>query len=387
MWDWRLVLFFLLNLGVINSQTKCGIPNGTFLKQQKNLDQKIVGGVEVGYFKYPWYVALTREGEIYCGSTLIHEKYIVSAAHCYEDFFDQASAGKIKLENVLKPIFGVYNICNTHEPTQQRKKLAKVWIHEKYDKKGDYYDISLLKLKKKVDTNKFMPCCLPTKVYNSNTRPKEGLITGLGDQVFNDRNITCLAKEARILIYSDDVCKKTLTDPGQDPSKTPLIGAFCAGYLEGKVDACQGDSGGPLTILAPDSKYILLGVVSFGEGCAKPGHPGVYTDVSQYLDWIYKKSKIPRPSTTEPTIPTEPDETTSSTKTPKPTKPTTSDGSYSPSTYTFPDVIPTQPYIPDQNQKPPQVIIIVNKKNKNGTKSRHDNKRSNKKEKEKIKKE
>lgn len=64
---------------------------------------------------------------------------------------------------------------------------------------------------------------------------------------------------------------------------------LCAGELEGGKDSCQGDSGGPLFIkenFGIKQKFVLIGITSFGIGCAEPGLAGVYTKVGPYLSWI-----------------------------------------------------------------------------------------------------
>lgn len=60
---------------------------------------------------------------------------------------------------------------------------------------------------------------------------------------------------------------------------------FCAGYDEIAKDACQGDSGGPHVTRYRDT-YFITGIVSWGEGCAKRGKYGIYTQVSKYINWI-----------------------------------------------------------------------------------------------------
>ena len=65
----------------------------------------------------------------------------------------------------------------------------------------------------------------------------------------------------------------------------------CAGYKIGKKDACQGDSGGPL-FKSTGAGDVLIGATSWGEGCARPGRYGVWTKLSNVIDWI--KQKIPK---------------------------------------------------------------------------------------------
>lgn len=62
---------------------------------------------------------------------------------------------------------------------------------------------------------------------------------------------------------------------------------ICAGYKDGGRDSCLGDSGGPLIMIDGNEKQPrLVGVVSFGKGCADPKHPGVYGRVTAVRKWI-----------------------------------------------------------------------------------------------------
>ncbi|KAL4716264.1 hypothetical protein ACJJTC_014744 [Scirpophaga incertulas] len=84
-----------------------------------------------------------------------------------------------------------------------------------------------------------------------------------------------------VRILSNEECHKT------DYRNRITKNMLCAGEPEGGRDACQGDSGGPLHIVnCANERYDTVGVVSWGEGCARPNKPGVYTRVNRYLTWI-----------------------------------------------------------------------------------------------------
>jgi len=89
-------------------------------------------------------------------------------------------------------------------------------------------------------------------------------------------------RQVVVPIISQDACResygKNLTD-----------NMMCAGYMEGGKDSCQGDSGGPLVCKKGD-RWWQYGITSWGEGCAKPNFPGIYSDVVKFLPWITKNT-------------------------------------------------------------------------------------------------
>eukprot|EP00072_Mus_musculus_P062336 XP_011243711.1 PREDICTED: acrosin isoform X3 [Mus musculus] len=91
--------------------------------------------------------------------------------------------------------------------------------------------------------------------------------------------------EARVDLIDLDLCNSTQWYNGRVTSTN-----VCAGYPEGKIDTCQGDSGGPLMCRDNvDSPFVVVGITSWGVGCARAKRPGVYTATWDYLDWIASK--------------------------------------------------------------------------------------------------
>jgi len=91
-----------------------------------------------------------------------------------------------------------------------------------------------------------------------------------------------------LTIYPNDFCSDVSPSIVKDWNMQ-----LCCGDLKGERDACHGDSGGGLYIernISSISRYTIDGIVSYGEQCASPMKPGIYTRVSNYIDWIRENS-------------------------------------------------------------------------------------------------
>ena len=146
----------------------------------------------------------------------------------------------------------------------------------------------LLKLKKPVKLrdkgsgNEVIPVCLP-KVGDEKVdlSGKKATISGWGLADEKAGATTKILQKLDIPIIDWKKCQHLLSEFGFSENM------FCAGYEEGGKDACQGDSGGPL-VLKKDDKFVQIGVVSWGEGCARKGRPGVYVKLASKSDFPHK---------------------------------------------------------------------------------------------------
>ncbi|XP_063076715.1 serine protease 33-like [Engraulis encrasicolus] len=243
-----------------------------------SLRSAVVGGHDAERGSWPWMVYVyIMEGPMTqpCGGSVITDQWVLTAGHCiYEPpklLNPDPETSYVRLgEWKLK------------KPIGEKVKIQRFILHPDYKSAAGinnmpYNDIALLQLESRISFNSYIsPVALPGPRDNIN--PHKCWVTGWGNvkeklKLTGDRTL----QELQVPLQDDAICRTMY------PKVTK--GMLCAGYLEGGKDACQGDSGGPL-VCESFGVFVQVGVVSFGEGCARANRTGVYTRVEHYLPFI-----------------------------------------------------------------------------------------------------
>ncbi|XP_062991786.1 plasma kallikrein-like isoform X2 [Elgaria multicarinata webbii] len=232
---------------------------------------RIVGGINSSLGEWPWQVSLHVKLTSYshlCGGTIISDQWIVTAAHCVEELnspeYWRVYSGILK-QSEIRDDTSFFNV-------------KQMIVHSEFRRSEEGSDIALMKLDRPMNFSVLeQPACLPSK-EEINTRYTECWVTGWGYRRERGQ-VEDVLQKVKIPLITNVECQSLY------PQYHITDKMICAGYREGGRDACKGDSGGPLHCKHLNTWY-LVGITSWGEGCARPGQPGVYTDVAKYLDWI-----------------------------------------------------------------------------------------------------
>lgn len=239
------------------------------------MQSKVVGGYQTSIDDWPWQVMLTLTTPTrtipWCGGSIISPRWILTAAHCLVD--DQ---GEKYTEQGIK----VSVVHGTDRPQRQTGIPAdRIIPHERYDPDSSANDIALIRLTRNIPN--YQRVQLSSEKLDT-VFARAGVcatVTGWGHTTQGGTPSEALRK-ADVPILTTRACADAY--PRESTANT-----ICAGYEEGGVDSCQGDSGGPLVVRqGTSSRYVQVGVVSWGYGCAQARLPGVYTRVSKFIDWI-----------------------------------------------------------------------------------------------------
>ncbi len=177
---------------------------------------------------------------------------------------------------------GAYDFGKSADPEAQDFSVDYFKIHPKYNRITNENDLAIIKLMSKTElTESIRPICLPQK--NRDYAGQLGIVTGWGHTSFGGSASDQL-RQVSLPVWNNTSC-----DAAFSVAITELM--LCAGNRKGGKDSCQGDSGGPLMLQGPNKRWMIIGVVSWGIKCGEPGYPGVYTRISEFVDWIKTNSK------------------------------------------------------------------------------------------------
>ncbi|XP_055003963.1 ST14 transmembrane serine protease matriptase a [Boleophthalmus pectinirostris] len=240
---------------------------------------RIVGGQDAEQGEFPWQVSLhvKNYGHV-CGASVIHPRWLVTAAHCVQD------DGKTRFSQpgTWEAYLGLHTQRQTGSMVV-KKTLKQIIPHPYYNHYTFDNDIALMELDSPVTFSDYIkPICLPSPQHVFPTGSNVW-ITGWGATREGGFAASVLQK-AQVRMINQDVCNDLMK--GQLTSRM-----LCAGVLVGGVDACQGDSGGPLSFPS-GGRMFLAGVVSWGDGCARRNKPGIYTTVTKFRAWIQEKTGV-----------------------------------------------------------------------------------------------
>ncbi|NXR16436.1 TMPS5 protease, partial [Cinclus mexicanus] len=250
--------------------SECGLQAGAV---------RVVGGTDVSPGRWPWQVSVCQGSQHHCGGSVLAPEWILTAAHCVHRYPGlplpapswQVFAG-IVTRSSLGPEAGV--------------PVREIIPHPLYNDSNLDYDIALMRLQVPLNfSGAIRAACLPPSPQDL-LQGTQCWVSGWGYTTPGQAQVTGTLKEALVPLIGTRRCNSSCVYKGELTARM-----LCAGHLQGHVDACQGDSGGPL-VCWDGSTWRLVGIVSWGRGCAEPNHPGVYTNVAQLLPWIHQVTQV-----------------------------------------------------------------------------------------------
>ncbi|RJQ82847.1 serine protease [Pseudonocardiaceae bacterium YIM PH 21723] len=219
----------------------------------------IVNGQQADIGSFPYLVAISStSGSQFCGGALVAPDKVLTAAHCLAP--RQKSGVEVTVGRT-----------DMRTSDGESARVKNWWIHPAFRQVDGGDDVAVITLDRKLHAPVIpMVRSDETWVYRVGN---QATVAGWGDLNENGARTTTL-HSATVPIMPDQQCAADYQGVRQDSM-------VCAGYQEGGVDSCQGDSGGPLVYAGR-----VIGVVSFGEGCARAGKPGVYTRIANFRQVI-----------------------------------------------------------------------------------------------------
>lgn len=221
----------------------------------------IVGGEPKGIAEFPWMVALTTTGSdaAYCGGALISPDRVLTAAHCVSGY----SLSQVRV---------IAGRTDLSSDDGEERAILNAWVHPGYRSPVEGHDIAIVLLNQAVPYR-----VLPMETDPGAYRPGTPA-TVLGWGYTSERGPSSpVLRSAELALVEDSDCAATFSEFNPQTM-------VCAGAPYGGVDACYGDSGGPLVA---DGR--LIGITSWGSGCAREDTPGVFVRIASYTAQVQQQ--------------------------------------------------------------------------------------------------
>nr|XP_030127733.3 acrosin-like isoform X2 [Taeniopygia guttata] len=237
---------------------------------------RVVGGKSAEAGAWPWLVSIqdpsvSGTGHL-CGGSLINTQWVLTAAHCFADSRNISA---------MRLLIGATQLTEPG-PGAEVRLIKRLLVHKEYSSADQRNDIALLELNEPVQCSSYIQlACVPNATLDV-AQLETCYVAGWGATTARSQKSSDVLQEAKVHLINVQICNSSEWYQGDIHTHN-----LCAGYPEGGIDTCQGDSGGPLMCKDNSADFFwVVGVTSWGRGCARAKRPGIYTSVQHFYDWI-----------------------------------------------------------------------------------------------------